>query len=270
LFKRSFLCVSRDMMLTHLRFAVTILVGLLIGAIYHDSGNDASKCFDNAGNLFFGLLFLVFASLMCTVLTFPLERGVLIREHLNCWYSLKSYFLARTVADLPFQIFFPFLYVCISYYMTGQPYDLFRFGIVCLMAILISLVAQSLGLMIGAACSIQSAVFIAPVTAIPVFLFAGFFVTMSSVPFYLRWVAHISYARYAFQTTLTAVYGFGRESLQCFEPYCHFKNPKKFLETLDAVDIPVLQQIFCMIAILLVVRLFSYWALRFKIMSERN
>ena len=56
-------------MLTHLRFASTILVGLLIGAIYHDAGNDASKTFNNGGNLFFGLLFIVFSSMMMTVLT---------------------------------------------------------------------------------------------------------------------------------------------------------------------------------------------------------
>ena len=56
-------------MLTHLRFASTILVGLLIGAIYHDAGNDASKTFNNGGNLFFGLLFIVFSSMMTTVLT---------------------------------------------------------------------------------------------------------------------------------------------------------------------------------------------------------
>src|SRR4051794_30332768 len=75
----------------------------------------------------------------------------------------------------------------------------------------------------------QAAVFVGPVTTIPIFLFSGFFVTMKSVPAYLRWISYISYARYSFQSTLTAVYGYERESLNCFEPYCHFKNPKKFL-----------------------------------------
>lgn len=47
LLKRSFVTIMRDRMLTHMRLASHIIVGAIIGMIYYDVGNEASKVSQN-------------------------------------------------------------------------------------------------------------------------------------------------------------------------------------------------------------------------------
>lgn len=56
-------------MLTKLRFAAHLIVGIFIGILYYNVGNEASEILSNAGCLFFSAMFLLFTAMMPTILT---------------------------------------------------------------------------------------------------------------------------------------------------------------------------------------------------------
>ncbi|EFN78567.1 ATP-binding cassette sub-family G member 1, partial [Harpegnathos saltator] len=267
--RRTFLFSRRDWTLMWLRFFAHVLVALLISALYYDIGNDGAKVLSNLGFLFFNMLFLMYTSMTITILSFPLELPVLLKENFNRWYSLRAYYLAITLADIPFQTIFCFMYLSIVYFLTSQPADTTRFSMFLGICLLISFVAQSVGFVVGAAMNVQNGVFLAPVMSVPFLLFSGFFVSFDAIPVYLRWITYLSYIRYGFEGTALIVYSFGREKLKCSQVYCHFKNPETTLEELDMLDADFNLDILALLLIFAVLRISAFLFLRWKIKNVR-
>ncbi|XP_016940306.1 ATP-binding cassette sub-family G member 4 [Drosophila suzukii] len=270
LLRRGFIKAKRDTTMTHLRIGVNIAVAALFGAMYDHTGREGSRVLDNYNLLFAILMHHSMTTMMLTVLTFPMDISILIKEHFNRWYSLKAYYTAMTLVDLPISIISCFLFTVIVYLWSYQPMEWVRFWMFFAISILTVFVGHSFGLMIGAWFDVVNGTFLAPVLTIPMMMFAGFGVTLRDLPGYLRWGSHISYLRYGLEGFIASIYGLDRGVLACEEAaYCHYRYPKKFLEEITMRGDQFWNDVIALGSMIIIFRLVSYVVLKAKIKSIR-
>ncbi|XP_069686819.1 ATP-binding cassette sub-family G member 4-like [Periplaneta americana] len=234
--KRAMLCSFRDMYLTYTRLGTYLVVGLIFGVLTYNSGNDAAKVQTNIGFISFSGLFLFMLSPLLTVLIFPMEAAVFLREHHNNWYNLRAYYFSKSVIDLPLQVLCPLLFLIGSYFLADQPFEdcrALKFWSLCILA---SMCGQTMGFVTGAAFNAQLGLFVLIANKIPMMLFSGFYIRLEDVPYGLKWLTYVSYTRYIFEGGLVSLYGDNRPKLDCSKPYCHYRTPSKILEDFGMSD----------------------------------
>ncbi|CAH0714523.1 unnamed protein product, partial [Brenthis ino] len=213
LLRRGYIGALRDVHLTQIRLVTHLIVALLLGALYNGAGAEASRMISNTGCLFFFLLFLYFSNAMPTIHTFPVESTVVLQEHLNKWYYLSTYCASKIIIDLPIQLLCATVFIIPAWYLTSQPLEAHRFGLAWLICALITILAQTFGLVVGAACGVKLGLFVIPAANIPMLMFSEFFIPYHEMPSYLQPLALISYFRYAFDAFLQTAYGFNRQPI---------------------------------------------------------
>ncbi|KAL7031771.1 hypothetical protein ACKWTF_007130 [Chironomus riparius] len=154
LLRRGVIKTKRDQTLTHLRIIVNVLVAILLGLLFIGSGTDGSRVLANYNLMFAILIHHVFAAMMLTILTFPTEKSIILKENFNRWYSVKSYYISTTLIDLPVTIISCLLFSIIIYIMVGWPLEADRFSVFFVVSFLIVFIAQSIGLLIGTVCNV--------------------------------------------------------------------------------------------------------------------
>ena len=109
----------REKMLFQARIAQTIFFAILCGLLFFNLTSNQQGVQDRLGLLFFVSINQLMLPMLGSVLTFPMEKDIFKREHRSGFYSVWSYFTAKSIAEIPFQIVFPFVFTCIFYYMAG-------------------------------------------------------------------------------------------------------------------------------------------------------
>ncbi|XP_066150838.1 ATP-binding cassette sub-family G member 1-like isoform X2 [Euwallacea fornicatus] len=270
LVRRTFKIISRDKTLTLNRLLTHVLIAMFIGILYYGIGVEANDMLNNFKFMFFSVMFLMLTSFNCVTTTFPSELPIVTREHFNKWYSLKSYYLAITLADIPVQIVATLLYGFLTYFLTRQPMETFRIISFLFMCVLISLVAQSFGLLIGACMDVKNGVIFGPFCMLPFTIFSGFFVQLNACHSAMKWLFHISFIKYGFEGMVLAVLGYNRPKLPCNGQYCHYRLPQKFLEFMDMDESSYSRALVFLVGLFLVIRIGAYFVLRVRVRKSRG
>nr|CAH7717704.1 unnamed protein product [Callosobruchus chinensis] len=271
LLRRGYIKAKRDTTLTYLKIGANIIVGAMLGTLYFNAGTDGSKTLGNYNLLFSILMHHMMSTMMLTILTFPTEMSILIKEHFNRWYSLKMYYLSVTLVDLPLSTVCCFLFTIILYTMTSQPMELLRFCMFFIISLLVVFVANGFGLSIGAYFSVVNGTFLGPILSIPMMMFAGFGVRLCDLPRYMYWGSYVSYLRYGLEGIVDAIYGMDRGVVDCpdTEMYCHHKYVKKLLKDVGVKADQFDNDVIALLIFTFVLRITAYVVLKYKLISIR-
>lgn len=217
-----------------------ILLALITGLLWFQTPYEEASIGDKCGYFFFLIASFFYASVFSSVVNFPTERPVYIKEIRAAQYSPTAYFVAFSLVESPTRLFLPLCYIIVSFCLVGvNPRPLSIFGLlgsICLSG----LVGEALGLLIGLLIlDLQQSLVVANLTCITLMLLGGFYT--ERLPWFVDWVKYISPFHYTYDLCLQndfnrpvpCNHGLSLPSCLYYDPYYQSYYVKDELSTHD-------------------------------------
>jgi ATP-binding cassette subfamily G (WHITE) protein 1 len=194
---------------------------------------------DRNGCLFFIAVAVSLNSILGTILIFPEERPVFLREAHNKMYTVSAYFFGKLLSELPSSLLSPAIHASCLYFSVGLNNNTpWKFPIHILIEMLLFFAGAAYTLIISVAFTDKKvAVSLIPILLAPFMLLSGFFVPPSYMPFWLEPFNKISFYRYGFQALMINEYT--DLVIECMEippnkmGHCDPLKDAQFTETLE-------------------------------------
>ncbi|GAB4844815.1 ABC transporter G member 25 [Ancistrocladus abbreviatus] len=245
-----------------LRILQVFAAAMLGGIMWWHSDYRAIQ--DRLGLIFFFSIFWGVFPSFNAVFAFPQDRAIFTKERAAGMYTLSPYFMARIVGDLPMELVLPVVFVSVIYWMTDLKPELVAFLLTQAVVIGYVLVAQGLGLAVGAIImDAKKASTLVTVIMLAFVLTGGFYV--QKIPRSFAWIKYISCTFYCYRLLIYVQYGDGKKIsslLGCSQHWSSDAASCRFIQDSVAGQISMLTSIVVLLFMFVGFRLLAYFALR--------
>uniref|UniRef100_A0A8C0K5A8 Broad substrate specificity ATP-binding cassette transporter ABCG2 n=1 Tax=Canis lupus dingo TaxID=286419 RepID=A0A8C0K5A8_CANLU len=197
--KRSFKNLLGNPQASIAQIIVTVILGLVLGAIFYDLKNDSTGIQNRSGVLFFLTTNQCFSSVSAVELL-VVEKKLFIHEYISGYYRVSSYFFGKLLSDLlPMRMLPSIIFTCIIYFLLGLKPVVEAFFIMMFTLMMVAYSASSMALAIAAGQSVVSiATLLMTITFVFMMIFSGLLVNLRTVGPWLSWLQYLSIPRYGY------------------------------------------------------------------------
>ncbi|KFP79132.1 ATP-binding cassette sub-family G member 2, partial [Apaloderma vittatum] len=176
---------------------VTIILALVVGAIFFGVKLDRSGIQNRVGSLFFVTTNQCFSSVSAIEL-FIRDKKLFVHQYTSGYYRVSAYFLALMIGDLlPMRTAPAIIFSCISYWMIGYQAVTGRFFFFMLTLVMVSYTATAMSLAISAGMDVVAvANLLITICFVLMLIFSGLLVNLPSIMGWLNWLQYFSIPRY--------------------------------------------------------------------------